>query len=135
MEKLALAVSATDHVAAPVAAGLTFALGVEQQIQRDIRLGQLIPESIQHFKAVMALKPAIWGGDQQVDVGSGPACPRALEPNRRTSLPGIAWWIRAAIAGRRCSIDGAFNAVMGPFCWVRSPLPGSPHFRNEIGCY
>ena len=60
MENLPLAVSATDHVAA----GLTFALGVEQQIQGDIRLGQLIPESIQHFEAVMALKPAVRCGDQ-----------------------------------------------------------------------
>ena len=72
MEKLPFAVSATDHVAAPVAAGLTFALGVEQQIQGDICLSQLIPESIQHFKTVVALKPAIRCGDQQVDIGIWP---------------------------------------------------------------
>lgn len=114
MQQLPLAVGTTDHMAAPVVPGLAFALGIEQEIEGEIGLAELIPEGIEHLEAVVILQPAIGRRDQQVNVGSGPACPRALEPNRRTSQQGMARWITAAIAGSRSSIGGALTAVMGP---------------------
>ena len=48
---------------------------------------------------------------------SGPAFPRAREPNSRTSLPGIARRMCTAISATRCSIDGVV-VDMGPFCSV-----------------
>ena len=60
------------HMAAPVAPGLAFTLGVEQQVQGDIRLCQLIPQVVEHRKAVMVLQPAVGCGDQQINVGVGP---------------------------------------------------------------
>jgi hypothetical protein len=104
MQQLPLAVGKADHMAAPVGPDLAFALRIEQEIEGDIGLAQLIPEGIKHLEAVVIFQPAIGRRDQQIDVGFGPACPRALEPNRRTSQPGMARWITAAIAGSRSSI-------------------------------
>ena len=125
MQQLPLAVGTADHMAAPVAPGLAFALRIEQEIEGDIGLAQLIPEGIEHLEAVVIVQPAIGRRDQQVDVGIRP-CPRALEPNRRTSQPGMARWITAAIAGSRSSIGGALTGVMGPLWLVRAAPPGTP---------
>ena len=54
-----------------MAPGLAFTLGVEQQVQGDIRLCQLIPEVVEHRKAVMVLQPVVGCGDQQINVGVG----------------------------------------------------------------
>jgi len=61
-----------------MAAGLAFALGIEQQIKGHVGLAQLIPECIEDLKAVVLLQPAVGCRNQQVNIGigaNGPACP------------------------------------------------------------
>jgi hypothetical protein len=57
-----------------VAALYALPLGIKQKIQRPIRLGQFVPELVEHLEAVVALKPGIRCSDQQVDVRFRPRC-------------------------------------------------------------
>lgn len=69
IQKHSLSIGTPDDMAEPIPPLLAFTLRVEQQVERHIRLRQLLPEIAQHVEAVLALQPVIGRGDQQVDVG------------------------------------------------------------------
>ena len=54
---------------------------------------------------------------------SGPASPRALEPNRRTAAAGINWRMAAAVPASRCSIGADRAKLMESFYCSRLAPP------------
>ena len=69
------------------------------------------------------------GGGIPMELTWSPSAVTASSP----AGEGLMQLITAAMAGSRCSIDGALKAVMKPFCWVRSPLPGNPQSSAGAG--